>query len=62
MAKIVAENGGYGDKCLTGNGFKTMVRQGVKTGLVCSLESLAAAVPFGSDGSVEHRKIFIRGH
>lgn len=42
VAKIVADNGGYGDN-LTGNGFKTMVRQGVKTGLVCRLESLAAA-------------------
>lgn len=38
VAKIVTEHGGYGDRYLTGNGFKTMVRQGVKTGLVCSLE------------------------
>ncbi|CAK9026177.1 Hypothetical protein SCF082_LOCUS17375 [Durusdinium trenchii] len=38
VAKIVADNGGCGDRFLTGNGFKTMVRQGVDLGLVCVLE------------------------
>ena len=48
MAKIVTEHGGYGDRYLTGNGFKTMVRQGVKTGLVCSLELLAKSLQYAS--------------
>ncbi|CAJ1360220.1 unnamed protein product [Effrenium voratum] len=39
IAKVVAEHGsGYGDKNLTGNGFNTMVRQGLENGLVCVLE------------------------
>ncbi|CAJ1353745.1 unnamed protein product [Effrenium voratum] len=40
VAKVVAVNGvtGYGDKNLTGNGYKTMVRQGLDIGLVCVLE------------------------
>ena len=46
VAKIVAENGGYGDRHLTGNGFKTMVRQGVDTGLVCVLEMLGSMSKF----------------
>ena len=48
VAKIVTEHGGYGDRYLTGNGFKTMVRQGVKTGLVCSLELLAKSLQYAS--------------
>jgi len=40
VAKLVAENGvtGYGDRNLTGNGYNTLVRQGVDVGLVCVLE------------------------
>eukprot|EP00933_Yihiella_yeosuensis_P081441 TRINITY_DN95048_c0_g1_i1.p1 TRINITY_DN95048_c0_g1~~TRINITY_DN95048_c0_g1_i1.p1 ORF type:complete len:615 (+),score=107.49 TRINITY_DN95048_c0_g1_i1:125-1969(+) len=41
ISKIVAmdPNNGYGEKDLTGNGYKTMVRQGVDVGLVCVLEN-----------------------
>lgn len=41
VAKIVAEDedSGYGNKDLTGNGYNTMVRQGVDVGLVCVLEN-----------------------
>lgn len=40
VAKIVASDDktGYGDKNMTGNGYKTMVRQGVEAGLVTVLE------------------------
>jgi len=40
VAKIVAENKvtGYGDGDLTGNAYRTFVRQGVQCGLVCVLE------------------------
>lgn len=40
VAKIVAEDDttGYGDKNLTGNGYKTFVRQGVDCALVCVLQ------------------------
>lgn len=39
VAKIVVEDGmGYGDKNLTGNAYKTFVRQGLHHALVCVLE------------------------
>mmetsp|Transcript_56969 Transcript_56969/g.133244 ORF Transcript_56969/g.133244 Transcript_56969/m.133244 type:complete len:554 (-) Transcript_56969:20-1681(-) len=39
VAKIVVEDGmGYGDKNLTGNAYKTFVRQGLHHALVCLLE------------------------
>jgi hypothetical protein len=41
IAKIVAEDDatGYGNRDLTGNGYRTMLRQGVDIGLVCVLEN-----------------------
>lgn len=41
IAKIVAQDDatGYGNEDLTGNGYRTMLRQGVDIGLVCVLEN-----------------------
>jgi len=41
VAKIVASDpkSGYGDKDLTGNGYKTLLRQGLHVGLVCVQEN-----------------------